>query len=364
MESGTDATQDFTFYASTSGTLTSATDQVHTGSRSLKCSTGSPAVTAFAETASVLANAGRRISFWWQFDAAPSGAANFLNINSAGAAMMTIQLTTANKLQFASTGVGVPTVTGTTVLSTNTWYRICLSYFVTNSTTWTFKIYLNGALEITANTGTLTNATATVVRLTMASVAGASKNSWFSDIYVDDGASSSSQPDTGDIRVAAKRPFSNGTANQFNTQIGSGGSGYGTGHAPQVNEQPLSVTNGWSVVAVGVTTEEYNVEGAVVGDQGVVGTIVDLGGWLYAKAALAETGSMVLNGASSNISLTNANTLFRAYAGTTTYPAGTGTDIGIVTTALATTVSLYECGVLVAYTPASFRRLALLGVGN
>ncbi len=193
---GTDDTHDLSRYT-TSGTAASATDQARTGARSIKLSTGSPAVTAFAEAAGVLANTGRRISFWYRFDATPAASMNLLNINAAGSAMMAIQLTTANKLQFTAPVVSV--VLGTTVLSANTWYRICLSYYVTNSTTWTFKIYLNGSIEVTANSGTLTNSTASAARFSMASTGGTNRNSWFDDIYIDDGASSSSQPDTGDI---------------------------------------------------------------------------------------------------------------------------------------------------------------------
>ncbi len=68
---------------------------------------------------------------------------------------------------------------------------------------------------------------------------------YFDDIYVDNGSDLS---DPGNVHVTAKRPGSNGLSNGFATQIGSGGSGFGSGHAPQVNERPLSNTNGWSSV--------------------------------------------------------------------------------------------------------------------
>ena len=58
--------------------------------------------------------------------------------------------------------------------------------------------------------------------------------------------------DPGAILVTAKRPFTNGTTEDgFTTQIGASGSGYGSGHTPQVNERPLSQTNGWSVIGAG-----------------------------------------------------------------------------------------------------------------
>ncbi|WP_323162301.1 hypothetical protein, partial [Pseudomonas fluorescens] len=77
---------------------------------------------------------------------------------------------------------------------------------------------------------------------------------------------SSALTDPGNIWVAAKRPNANGTTNGFTTQIGSGGSGYGSGHSPQVNERALSTTNGWSMVGAGAAvTEEYNIESKSTG---------------------------------------------------------------------------------------------------
>lgn len=82
-----------------------------------------------------------------------------------------------------------------------------------------------------------------------------------------------------------------------------------------------------------------------------ISSIVDYMGWVSASSLLSETGSIIVNGSSSNISLTSTITLFRKFAGSTVYPGGTGADIGITTTALATTVSLYECGIIFAFIP-------------
>src|SRR6185436_9856514 len=125
-----------------------------------------------------------------------------------------------------------------------------------------------------------------------------------SDHYVD---SSASLTDTGNIWVTAKRPNANGTTNGFTTQIGSGGSGYGTGHSPQVNERVLSTTNGWSMVGAGsAVTEEYNIESAAAGDIDISSAnYVDVMGWVYASSLVNETASIIVNGVSSNISLTS-----------------------------------------------------------
>ena len=91
-------------------------------------------------------------------------------------------------------------------------------------------------------------------------------------------------------------------------------------------------------------------------------------GWVRTKALIAETGSIIVNNVSTSISITTAIAMFLKMAGSTTYPAGTGTDIGEITSATATTVSLYECGIQFAYTPAAATtqkssQLLMLGVG-
>ena len=362
MESGTDATQDFSMWDSTAvsstGVLTSDTSRPHTGPRSIKMFSGSTALSNIQVAKNgVLNDSGRRISGWFNTDTPLAGNSTSRLIestNGSAAICWQIMLTTTGKLQIVMAGSA--NETGTTVLSANTWYRISVAYYFTNATTYNLKVYLNGNLEITAQTGaTITNVGGVnlIIRYQPDQV---NASAWWDDIYVDDGASSSSQNDTGDIRVTAKRPFANGTTNGFTTQIGSGGSGYGSGHAPQVNEQPLNVANGWSMVGAGsAVTEEYNVEGLTVGDVNLTGApIVDYMGWVYASSLANETGSIIVSGSNSNISLTSTKTMFMKAAGSTTYPAGSGSDVGVITTNALTTVSLYEAGILVAFNPAPF----------
>ncbi len=100
------------------------------------------------------------------------------------------------------------------------------------------------------------------------------------------------------------------------------------------------------------TTEEYTIEAASVGDINITGaTIVDYMGWISAGASTSVTGSIVVGGSASNVSLTTTITLFTKVKGSTTYPAG-GTDIGMVSSGSVGTDSLYECGIIVAYIPA------------
>jgi hypothetical protein len=118
-----------------------------------------------------------------------------------------------------------------------------------------------------------------------------------------------------------------------------------------VNEQPASQTNGWASASLSIT-EEYTVEGATVGDVNLTGLLLyDWLGWVVAKSLASETAQLIVGGTTTNISLTSTPTCFFAAKGSTAYPAG-GTDVGLVTSGVtSTTVSLYDCGVVVAYNP-------------
>lgn len=352
IEAGFSATFSSLFYTNTTGTVASATDHpvAMTGGRSLKCSSGAGNATAGARKTGIMADAGRRGSFSFIIDTIPTTMANiFMITQSGGTNVFRIRLNTNGKLQFE--GIGATAVNGTTVLAVNTRYRISFGYTLTNTTTYRFDVYVDGVSQGSATAGTLTNTTSDRIYVGFSSAPGANINAWYGDIYIDDGTD---YADVGDIRVTAKRPNANGTTNGFTTQIGSGGSGYGSGHSPQVNERALFTPNGWSIIGAGsAVTEEYNIESAATGDVDIsAATIRDYTGWVYAKALASETGQIIVNGASSNISLVSSDTLFTKIAGSTTYPAGTGTDIGIVTDTTLTTVSLYEAGVMVAYTEA------------
>lgn len=344
LEPGTDATQGTQFFSSITGTgASSATDQIYTGPRSLKITTGSPAAQTVLRRGGILGDGGRRISFRYRFDATPAVAnSSFLIRDSGDNGIASIVHNTNNTLSVA----GATAANGTKVLSANTWYRLALSYTITDVNTFRFQLYINGVPEANMISGSIARTGSDLVRFLVAGSWGTNVNVWIDDIYIDNG---NDYTDPGDIRVTAKLPFSNGTMNGF---TGSGTpSGYGSGNAGYVNERPLNTTNLVSVVAAGVTTEEYNIENQAVGDVNLNGQqIMGLCGWLYAKALLAETASMVLNNATSSVALTSSDTMFQNCAATpAAYPAGTGTDIGLTTTALATTVTLYEAGVLVAY---------------
>ena len=342
------------------GTPTIATDIVH-GSHVRSIANANNTNNNF-RVFNAVADAGSRYSIYFYIKTLPTATTTFASISTTGnISLITLRVTSAGVLQlFSAAQLG----SNGSTLSTGTWYRISLAYTLTSTSINEFRVFKDGATDISVTNGTVSNTGTN--RLSFGTVgADVTADFRFSDIYIDN---SNSLADTGNVWVTAKRPNANGTVNNFTTQIGAGGSGYGTGHSPQVNERALSVTNGWSVAAVAATTEEYNVESVSTGDIDLTGgTIVDYLGWVYTKALLAETGQIVVNNVSTNISITTADTMFTQIAGSTTYPAGTGTDIGLVTGATVTTVNLYECGIVVAYIPAvttpKFSNFLLMGVG-
>lgn len=313
-----------------------------------------------------LADAGSRISYYVYINVLPGATVTLFGAKASGGGgfgIFTLRMTSAGILQIWNAETAQIGTNGIT-LSTGQWYRISIAYTISSTTVNRFEQFVNGVSSISITNATLSG---TGTSLAQFGGTGNASSDWrSSDHYIDN---SSSLIDTGNIWVTAKRPFANGTTNGFTTQIGAGGSGYGTGHSPQVNERPLSTTNGWSMIGAGAAiTEEYNIEGQSVGDITTVGgTIIDYTGWVSASSLTGETASIVVNNVTSNIALTSTNTLFTKVAGSTTYPAGTGTDIGIITSTTLTTVSLYECGIIVAFIPAStsisVSFLSILGAG-
>lgn len=348
IEPGSDATQDVTtFYNTILGAVTSATDQAHTGPRSIKLDvTGTPANASFSTPAGVLADAGRRIDVWRRFDTATTGDDTIINIlTSAPLGIFNIRQTSGGLLKIVLNSGGT-LVTGTHTISANTFHRLTVTYTIASTSVYSIQLYIDGVADASVVNGTALPRVGSdhVLFLISSGANSANAHAWVDDIYIDTGSGLS---DPGNIIVTAKRPLSNGSANGM---TGSGTpSGYGTGNARYVNEQPLSQSNFVSVVAVGVTTEEYNIENAAVGDRSIpLPGIVATEGWIVASVlAGTENASLVLNNVTSTAALTTTPTTFFAIGAA--YPANAGTDIGIITTNLATTVSLYECGVIVAY---------------
>jgi hypothetical protein len=363
LEPGSGHTYDLKFWSTPTvshGTVTSDTQAVKLSPRSIKIVTdGTSGAYAELRKVGVLANAGRRISFYFRYYGTITDDTDIAILtDSSGNGEFLLFLSSTGHLTVANTaGTIVGTASGT--LSADTDYRILIQYTKTSQSVNTINILVDGS-----NVIALTN---------IDTGAGAMSDFWieqgyynpvnsttvafyYAHIYIDDGTSG----DPGDIRVTAKRPYGDGTAVQFTTQIGSGNSGYGSGHADEVNERALSETNGWSLATTSAVTrnEEYNIENAATGDNDLTGaTIVGVMGWMDANLSSTtnQTGGIIVDGTYTAKSLTTSYAIYTQLSATpTTYPAGTGTDIGmrkVTATTTSRTGRLAECGIIVAYIP-------------
>lgn len=350
-----DSTQDLSLWDATSGTVATDSGTSVTGGRSIKFTSSVAGAQAWAKASSVINGTSGRLNFNYKNTDLPatSEVPIIFMDDSLETSAMTLNVSTTGKLQLGKWITVGQTYTvlgsaGATTIGTG-WRRICMCWTISSTTVNEFRVYLDGVLEITASNIVLPVTAFIHLYIGWLKTGdGNSKVGNFDDIYHDD---SSSLADTGDIHVTAKRPFANGTANAWTTQIGAGGSGYGSGHSSQVNERPLSQTNGWSLAAAGASlTEEYNIESASTGDVDLTGKrIRAVFGWVFTKVSAGSTNSIMVDGTLTNFTNTTSAKPFRQLSpNPTTYPTGTGTDIGIKS-ATSSTHSLYECGILVAY---------------
>jgi hypothetical protein len=340
IEPGTDATGDFKLFTSTTGLVTSDVTNPHTGTRSIKADSGNPDNFAFVRKDGVLADTGRRISFYFQYAAAPAATTNILRLLAdnenliAHKAGGTISLKSTNKLVLYGQ-------TATPSLAPNTWYRITLSYTISSTTVNEFRLYLDGTLVASRTNLKLTTSGTNNLQLGwVGSREGVDKVCYLDDIYIDDGADLS---DTGDVRVTAKLP-SGDTSSTFGTAVGANppaGSRF-----TNVNEQPVNIANGWTSSAAG-QSERYVLQSATEGDVNIA-PFVQLGytGWIYAKRNEAWAENMVLNGTVATTSLTTSAAIYTQSVSGAAYPSSVD---GIGLDASASGVTLYECGVLIAY---------------
>lgn len=185
---GSDRTQDTSGISVVSGTFASATDRQRTGPRSLKATmSGTNCIGQFSN---VLADAGRRISFGVNFDSVAWSGTNPLMLRfqttapSNLVASMQFQTGTA-QLRFQP--AGATAVNGTATLSANAWHRIAIAFVITNTTTFEFRVYVDGVLDITCTAGTMTRVGAAHLEMLIPSGAGATKNVWYDDVYADAG---------------------------------------------------------------------------------------------------------------------------------------------------------------------------------
>lgn len=356
LEPGGDADFGVALWPSGLGSVAVATDFVHDGHpRSIKYAANS---TDGVLGSVFVTDAGGRVSFYIYIVALPTGTQQIFNLEQAsnGSIVASIALTSGGVLRLLQADAGVQMGSNGSTLSTGVWYRLCIAWKITSTTVNEFRLFKNGVQDITVSNAILTTVTSADFNLGQVGLAAdLTLDFRSSDHYVDD---SNALTDPGDIWVTAKRPNANGTAVEFTTQIGAAGSGYGTGHSPQVNERARSDTNGWSISTTTRKTEEYSIESASTGDIDLTGaTIKDFMGWIRASVnstANSPVHRIIVANVLTAKTMTTSSATYRQVAGSTTYPAGS-TDIGMDAqyTTTAHLTRLFECGIVVAYVPAS-----------
>lgn len=355
IENGSQSTGGVELYTSITGSVATDTSVKRTGGRSIKATCDVNGNPSYATAAGILADTGRRISVYRYFDNLPdngvdatTGRAIFNVYQSNGTSQVFgVFMRSTGILTVAPTGGSASFVAGTHSLVTVSWDRISFSYVITSVSNWTVKVYVDGILDITASNSNfnLTNASSSLLRIGFAHgvAAGmANKVCHFSDVYVDDGTD---LDDPGNIGVTAKRPSAN-CINKFNTAIGANP----TNRWTNVNEVPISTTNGWSESGATQVKECYGVERPSVGDVDLTDAkIISRTAWMLAKGAAGGSGTpgIIDDNVVTGVTLTNAAKLFTTSTDAASYPA----TIGMQSTGSADDSFLYDCGEVISYIP-------------
>jgi hypothetical protein len=255
------------------------TGTVVTGSRALQMSLPNSAGAAYV-TVSYVADAGRRISFYFRFSALPAVTARILNILPE----TSIELSTTGKLSIHSNAT---TTNGLTTLSANTWYRITFSYKVTSTAVNDFRVFLDNAAsaEVSQTNVTLISTGSVDLLLGDDQFVTINSNFFYDNIYIDDGTTLDN-PSTNGLFVTRKAPSASGTNNAFDTAIGSA-----TNRWDYVSELPISTGKGWKQAGSSQVIEAYGIQGGSQGDVDITGaTIIGWKAWLSGAGQDATTG--------------------------------------------------------------------------
>lgn len=307
IEAGTSATYGFQFYTATSGTITSvSTSGLNIlGPRCIQTNWGTAGT---ARKTDVLADAGRCISFLFRKVDNPSSTVEIARAeqSTAGNVVLKIELTNGGVLRLTS---GASSKAGALVLQNNTTYRISLSYKVVNVTAdWDAKLYVNGVQEVVAGDTdfALANSASNAFQLGNPTTGG-SANLYFAHVAIDD---RTDLTDIGNVHVTAKLPAAE-NANNFEFAVGANPGDRWT----NVNERPLSETNGWIHPNESSVQENYTLQSAAEGDCNIDGaTILGRTAWIWAGRIVAGD-SLRDSGGASNQSKSAGTTLTIATSG-------------------------------------------------
>lgn len=231
-----------------------------------------------------------------------------------------------------------PETAGTHPISTG-WNRITVCYndhgTIDNLDA---KVYVNGALDISV-IGQGTNSIAIgQFRLYGPTIDGGPF--YFAHVVVEDGVDLA---DPGN-RLCTAKFGTTANEDEFDTTGGTGA----------VNERPVNDANYREQAGSAVARQNYNLQSASEGDADITGAdIIGVMGWLRGKKSSplgGGTPKITVNGVDYNITLTTTPTVVTKPVTQSSYPSSPAA-IGMVSTGSTTDTTLYECGVVVVYTP-------------
>ncbi len=334
------ATHGLEFWTGTQGAAVESSI-VKYGIRSTKIG---PADGSYAYKAGVGADAGRRVTGWFRIASLPADQEVHLHIfqTTGSLPVLILNITTAGVLQLSNeeTGGSVKNSSGA-ALVVDTWYRIALSYAIAATNNWDARVYVDGALFITASEADFNLSRVGGVDY-VAFYTGAleSVTAYVSPIVIDDGADLA---DPGDLRCI-HAPYAAENTNSFDTAIGAArdASDY-----TNVNERPLSETNGWQHAAASIVEESYIIEQTLsVLDVNLTGkTIVGRMAWIWAKGG-TSTVQLINNGVDVPKTLTTVSALYTDITTSATYPTGA---FGMKSSGTADDTFFYEGGCLIVW---------------
>lgn len=173
------------------GSVTDTVDATYLTGVKIRLSTNSPAAAAHVTKNSILGDAGRRVVLGWlTLSSLPAAGRVIAQIlDSSGNSVWGLQLSAAGVLFNAPTGA--TSATGRTLVI-NSRLLLEVAYTITNTTTFEFRVYVNGVLDSTANAGTLTRTGSNRLQIGRAATWPVNSTMDISGVYVDDVADLSS----------------------------------------------------------------------------------------------------------------------------------------------------------------------------
>jgi hypothetical protein len=307
----------------------------------------------------VMADAGRRTSFWFRYTGSLGNAICIWRTASvtvgnetANSYGLELHVTSGGALYLTNGGGGSGGGQSTTTLSADTWYRITVSYTITSSSVNDAKVYIDGSEQTACRrTNSTTNTGKTNLLMGITGSINATSTIWIDSVYVDDGTDLG---DPGNILITGKCPASDTTIGWDTFPNGDPGVG---SRYTIMRERPIDTSVVGNCIVQASSTQAncvFALESASQGDVDISGkTQVGYVGWVFTQRGSGSAGSpaIITNNVfdSTTVSTTTPSTVNWGVSVTSaTYPSHSN-GIGMRSSGAGSDTYLHECGILIAY---------------